>query len=186
MQYKHHDKDLDIKIQHIGLKKDIHHFKFLIDDQFFVKFENSIIQKAEISIQLQLDKRIEPYLINLEIDGYVQSDCDKCNANFPLKIQSDNTVYVKFSGEQLESEEDTEIIFIGRDESEIDLNKIIYDILHLNLPIYKICNSPGKTTNCDLEVLKALDIHLNQEKEMNNDEIDPRWANLNKLKDKLN
>lgn len=185
MQYNSENTDLEIKIQHIGLKKDIHQFKYILDDKFFANFDHSIIQNGIIHIQAEFDKRIEPYIINLQIDGNISSDCDKCNAVFPLRIQSDNTIYVKFSGETIEEEQDTEIVFISRDEPEIDLSKIVYDILHLNLPIYKVCNEPGNTEYCDQEVLKALKEYLNQNSEEEKTE-DPRWAKLKDIKDELN
>ncbi|QQR98694.1 MAG: DUF177 domain-containing protein [Sphingobacteriales bacterium] len=185
MQYNSENTDLEIRIQHVGLKKDIHQYNFRLDDKFFKNFENSIIQHADIHVKLVFDKRIEPYLIYLEIDGNVITDCDKCNAVFPLRIQSDNTIYVKFSGETVDDEQDTEIVFISRDEPEIDLSKIVYDIIHLDLPIYKVCNNPGKTEYCDQDVLKALNEYTNQNIEEEKIE-DPRWAKLKDIKDELN
>lgn len=188
MQYVNENSDLEIKIQHIGLKKDVHQFNYLLDDKFFANYEHSIIQNGNINVQLTLDKRIEPYIINLEIDGNINTDCDKCNAVFPLRIQSDNTIYVKFTeNKQDEEEQDIEIIFLGRDEPEIDLSKIVYDIIHLNLPIYKVCNEPGNTTYCDKEVLNALNEYLKHNEQENEEKIaDPRWDKLKNIKDKLN
>lgn len=185
MQYNNGNTDLEVKIQHIGLKKDVHQFMYKLDDKFFANYDNSIIQKGDISIKLQFDKRIEPYIINMEIDGNIISECDKCSASFPLRIQSDNTFYVKFSGNTTEEEQDTEVLFIGRDEPEINLSKIVYDILHLDLPIYKVCNEPGNGKFCDLDVLKALNDYLSHSDDKK-EKIDPRWAKLKNIKDDLN
>jgi len=52
--------------------------------------------------------------------------------------------------------------------------------VHLSIPVHVICDKPGKTEYCDMEIIGLL------EKQQKEDEIDPRWADLDKLKDKLN
>lgn len=57
------------------------------------------------------------------------------------------------------------------------------------MPIYKVCNSVGNTEFCDKEILKAIDQYLQKTEEKNEqatEEIDPRWAKLQELKNKLN
>jgi len=183
-------KDLEIKIQHIGLKKENHLFEYQIDGTFFADFENSIIRDCAIKIAIFFDKRIEPYHTRIQIDGTVQAECDRCNAVFPMKILADFELYVKYRGTHQEDEDsETEILFITRDEPEIDFTKLIYDLLHLSIPIYKTCNDIGNNVECDKEMLKVIDTYLQQtehNKKNKTKEPDPRWAKLQELKDKLN
>ncbi len=79
--------------------------------------------------------------------------------------------------------EDTEILYIGKDDMQIDITQYVYEYLHLALPIHKICDNPGKTIYCDSEIVQFLDKQQNKE---DNNSGDPRWNELNKLKDKLN
>ena len=182
--------DLSIKIQHKGLKKEVHIFEYQLNGAFFANFENSIIQDCNLKVLINFDKRLEPYHAKIQIDGTVKADCDKCNATFPMTVLADFELYIKYIGEHnSEEESETEIIFITRDEPEIDFTKLVYDLLHLSMPIYKVCNSVGNTEFCDKEILKAIDQYLQKTEEKNEqatEEIDPRWAKLQELKNKLN
>ncbi|MFN8282551.1 MAG: DUF177 domain-containing protein [Chitinophagales bacterium] len=176
----------EYKIPHAGLKKEIHEFAFELDEKFFAHFENSIINKCDIQVNITLDKRHEPYIIDVDLDGTIFSDCDKCTATIPVTIHSSFTIYVKYTfDEAMKDMEDIEIIHISKDEQYIDITQFLYDYAHLSIPIHKICDNPGKTEYCDQEILTLLE-KKQQEEEIDNEQIDPRWAGLDKLKDKLN
>jgi uncharacterized metal-binding protein YceD (DUF177 family) len=181
------NSDLAVKIQHTGLKNDVHLFDFQLNGEFFANFEHSIIKQCDIKISIVFDKRIEPYHTKIQIDGTVQTECDRCNALFPLKIMADYELYIKYTGEHSDGDDsETEIIFITRDEPEIDFTKLIYDLLHLNIPIYKTCDDAGSGAVCDEEMLKTINQYLQKPEKETNKEIDPRWEKLKKLKDNLN
>lgn len=171
----------EYRIPHAGLKKEIHEFSYELTQAFFANFENALIQKCDIQVNITFDKRQEPYLIEIDLDGNVWSDCDKCTASIPVSIHSSYTIYAKYTvDEALKDTDEPDIVYISKDDQYIDIAQFLYDFVHLSIPVHVICDNPGKTDYCDMEIIALL------EKQPTENEIDPRWADLNKLKDKLN
>ena len=172
------------KIPHIGLKKAVHLFEFELNEAFFSNFEHALIRQCDIRVTVNFDKRQEPYILDFNFSGTVNTECDRCTAIFPLKINGDFTLYVKFTGDpMIQNEDESEVLLIGHEEQEINLANYLYEFAHLSVPYQKICDDPGKTEYCDKEVVRLLE-KLNPEEEEPN--ADPRWEELNKLKDNLN
>lgn len=177
------------KISHIGLKKAVHHLEYELDGAFFANFEQSLIKQCTMRVDVTFDMRNEPYILDFGFSGTMATECDRCTATFPAKVQGEFSLYVKFTGSEiLQQEDESEVLFIGRDEQEIDIAPYLYDFAHLCIPYYKICDNPGKTEYCDKEIVALLE-KMNTEEEEKNEETpqaDPRWDELNKLKDNLN
>lgn len=171
----------EYQIPHAGLKKDIHEFSYELTEKFFANFENALIQKCEIQVNIILDNRQEPLLLEIDIDGIVWSDCDKCTAPIPIVIHSTFEINVKYTNDKtLKHTDETDIMYIARDEQYIDIAQYLYDFVHLSIPVHVICDQPGKTDYCDMEIIGLL------EKQQTTSDTDPRWSDLDKLKDKLN
>jgi uncharacterized metal-binding protein YceD (DUF177 family) len=171
----------EYKIPHAGLKKEIHEFTYELTEKFFSSFENSQIEKCNIQVHITFDKRQEPYIIDVDLEGTVFTECDRCTATIPISIHSSFTVYANYTvDEALKELDEVEIIYIARDDQDIDITQFLYDYVHLAIPIHRICDNPGKTEYCDKEIVRLLD-----ERQPENS-ADPRWASLDKLKDKLN
>lgn len=171
----------EYKIPHAGLKKGVHEFAFELTDKFFSNFENALIQKCAVQVNVTLDNRQEPFVLEVDLDGTVFGDCDRCTASIPLSVHNSFTIYAKYVfDETMKEEEDLDIIYIAKDDTEIDITRFLYDYVHLSIPIHKICDNPGKTTYCDMDIIRRL------ERQQTENETDPRWAGLDKLKDNLN
>jgi len=171
----------EYKIPHAGLKKGVHEFAYELTEKFFSNFENALIQKCSIQVSITLDNRQEPFVLEVDLDGTVWGDCDRCTASIPLSIHNSFTIYAKYVfDESLKDLEDPEIIYIAKDDTVIDVTRFLYDYVHLSIPIHKICDNPGKTAYCDMDIISIL------EKQQPETDTDPRWADLDKLKDKLN
>ncbi len=175
------DSIQEYKIPHAGLKKGVHEFTYELTETFFASFENALINKCNVQVNITFDKRQEPYTIEIDLDGTIWSDCDRCTASIPVSIHETYTIYAKYTvDEAMKEMDEVEIIYIARDDQFIDITQFIYDFVHLSIPVHVICDKPGKTEYCDMEIIGLL------EKQQKEDEIDPRWADLDKLKDKLN
>jgi uncharacterized metal-binding protein YceD (DUF177 family) len=171
----------EYKIPHAGLKKEVHEFSYELDESFFANFENALINKCNIQVNIKFDKRHEPYTIEVDMDGTIWSECDRCTASIPLSIHTSFIIYVKYTyDETLKETEDVEIIYIAKDDMDIDITQFLYDYAHLSIPVHKICDKPGETEYCDQEIVRLL------EQKTTDNSTDPRWAGLDKLKDKLN
>jgi uncharacterized metal-binding protein YceD (DUF177 family) len=170
------------RIPHIGLKKEVHEFSYELTEAFFANFDNALIQKCNIQVNISFDNRQEPYTAEIDLDGIVWSDCDRCTASIPVTIHATFVVYIKYTSNETEIDTDEmEIIYVSREEQYIDLSQFLYDFVHLSIPVHVICDNPGKTEYCDMEIIGLL-----EEQQKEEDTIDPRWGDLDKLKDKLN
>lgn len=168
-------------IPYVGLKKEKHTFQYQLDEKFFRKDEQSLIQEGKVDVTVTFDKSITPYILDFEFNGTVQSECDRCASEISLPIHGTHRVFVKFDEDaDVLNDENLEIMFIHPDDPEIDIEIYLYDFALLSIPYSKVCKDAGQT--CDPEVIK----HLEGAKEKKTKEEttpDPRWEGLNKLKD---
>jgi uncharacterized protein len=168
-------------IAHVGLKKEIHHFEYLLDESFFTHAESLAIVKSNIHVNVSLDKRYEPHVIDMLINGTYTTSCDRCAALVDIPIVNNHSIYVKYS-EDIEEQDidDEDIIVISRDDAEIDLYPFLHDYVYLCLPISNKCSDPGNTIFCDKEVVKILENLSVKEEQSDQKNV---WEVLNKLKD---
>jgi uncharacterized protein len=168
-------------IPHIGLKKTVHELNYHLDQAFFNKHENALISGADINVKVLFDKSSTPYILDFYISGTFETECDKCAADVRISLSGEYRVFVKFDAEaEIPVDENLEILFLSREEPEINIEPYLYDFVCLSLPYTKICDDPGNTPYCDMEVVALLDRINEQEEEKT---TDPRWEGLNKLKD---
>ncbi|MCB0506975.1 MAG: YceD family protein [Chitinophagales bacterium] len=168
-------------LPHAGLKKGVHEFTYELTEKFFSNFEDALIEKCDVQVNVTLDNRQEPLVIELDFDGTIWSECDRCTAPIPLSIHTSQIVYVKYKmDEDWRADDDREIIFVARDDQYLDITSLFYDIIHVSIPVHRVCDKPGETEYCDKEIVNIL------EKKQENKKADPRWEGLNKLKDNLN
>ncbi|MGY3052886.1 uncharacterized protein ACVWYG_001082 [Pedobacter sp. UYEF25] len=162
-----------------GLKLGVHQFDYQLDDSFFDAFDYSLIKSGDLKVNVELEKQETMLLLNFKIFGTVNLNCDKCLSNFPLPISVEERQIVKFAGDDLESD-DEEIISLHRKEAEIDISKVLYEMINVSVPFIKHCEQAG--LSCDEEMIARLEqLSLTHQKEEEKTS-DPRWEALNKLK----
>ncbi|MDN3585513.1 DUF177 domain-containing protein [Pedobacter aquatilis] len=163
-----------------GLKLGSHHFDYELDDTFFGAFEYSMIKTGNLKVDLELDKQETMLILKFKVLGTVNLDCDKCLSEFALPINLYERQIVKFEEDELESD-DEEIVSLSRKETSVDISKPLYEMINVAVPYIKNCEQGGK--DCDQEMIDRLENlsieKQNEEKEQNSD---PRWEALNKLK----
>lgn len=158
-----------------GLKTGVHHFKFEIDSDFFAQFEDSPVETGKVLFELELDKRPDMMLFNFTMEGFVQSECDRCTATIDLPIEDERQLIVKFGEEDLELDED-EVIFIPRDAPVFNVAKYLYEFVVLALPITNVYDCENdEPPPCNFEVLK----HLKSESDEGN--TNSVWDSLKDL-----
>jgi uncharacterized metal-binding protein YceD (DUF177 family) len=169
----------EFEIPYVGLKLGVHKFNYDIDGQFFNHFEESPIHDCKVSLRVEFEKKETFFIINFFIDGTVKVECDRCVVPFDKQIFGDYVCYVKFAEDPLQMNEEPEVMYIGREQTVIDVSQLIYEYINLCLPIQLLgCEKPGEEPQCNKEVLKFLKTETKKVKE----EADPRWAALKNLK----
>jgi uncharacterized protein len=162
-----------------GLKEGKHLFEFTADYRFFAGFEQSEIEKGNLSVQIELEKRSTYMGLAFIIKGEVELICDRCLENYMQPLKSRNTLLVKFSEETIE--EDAEIIYIHPTEHQIELAQLIYEFIVLSLPIRHVHPDDNDGNSlCDPSMLKKLDEYRAFVSGKDEPE-DPRWNELRKI-----
>ncbi|WP_199117628.1 DUF177 domain-containing protein [Pedobacter sp. ASV28] len=163
-----------------GLKLGKHQFEFEIDQRFFDAFEHSLVKNGTLKAEVELDKQETMLILAFHVEGTIQLSCDKCLSDFDQPIELNERQIVKFAEDEEEGNDDLEILILPRKETAIDVSELIYEFITVAIPFINKCEQAGKT--CDEQMLATLDklASSNEEQEEQND--DPRWEALKKLK----
>ncbi len=162
------------RIPFIGLKNGIHHYKFEVGETFFSKFEFAEEVKGEYSFEVELEKLTNQMNLFFELDGILDAVCDRCGDRFSLPIDGRFALVVKFGEETSDLSDD--LIVLGPSEHFIELDQLFFEYIHLSVPARTVHEDES---DCNQEALEALRRFELKEKE---EEIDPRWSALKKLK----
>lgn len=168
----------EYNIPFVGMKHNLHKFEYFIDGTFFSNFEESSIDNCKIDVKLDFDKKESFFLLNFYIDGFVKLPCDRCSEDFDQEIFGDFEVAVKFGdGSEIENL-DEDVVYIAKSDDFINVAKLIYDFIVLSIPLRCVHpNDKDGNSTCNKDVLAKLSKNENTE-------VDPRWAALEKLKNK--
>lgn len=163
-----------------GLKEGSHIYDFDADRDFFERFDETEIKECDLKIRTVLVKRSAHMELTIALEGRVMIRCDRCLEDYWQEVESNNVLLIKY-GDQWD-EVDDEVVMIPYGESSFDLSQFIYEFTHLTLPVKRIHpdDANGEST-CDPFMLEKLMDHLPDSE----DNIDPRWKELGKLKDGL-
>lgn len=173
------DKYRNYDISFSGLKQGKHEFEFCVDQQFFDLFEaEEEFENAKIVSKVLLEKHSTFLDFVISVSGTVDLTCDISNEKFQYPINNEIKFLVKFGEEYDDSNE--EIITIPHHYSEFNIAQFIYEAVVLAIPMKKV--SPAALENEEFQnLLDKFRPKINEEK-ADDEDIDPRWEALNKLR----
>lgn len=161
-----------------GLKTGQHTFDYVIDDSFFKERDYSEIQHARIKTNVTLNKEINLLVFDIKMEGTTNVMCDRCGDNFDFPVWGENKLVVSLTNDKFENE--TDIVAIPIDSSEIDISQYLYEYVSMLLPQRRVhAGKEGEANGCNPEALKILNKLSENESEK---KTDPRWDALTKLK----
>ena len=162
-----------------GLAEGLHDFEFQIDDSFFEHFEESLIDRGEVKIEVTFEKRSSFLKLHFKIKGWVELVCDRCLDNYRQKVKHKTEMFVKFG--ETDFEEGENVIWVLPEEHHINLAQLIYEFTMLSIPLRHIHpkNKNGER-DCNKEMLKKLKNYMNAESK-DETQVDPRWEALKNL-----
>ena len=170
-------KRADYTIQYTGLAKGEHNFSYTIDDLFFSGFQNSVVKKGEVAVEVDLTKQERMLLLNFSFEGWIRTTCHRSLEEFDLPIVGENRLIVKL-GNHAEEESD-EVIVIPAESHELDLSQFIFEFIELLVPFRVVHPDDAKgNSTCNPDVLKIMNRHIDNEKKPENH----TWDQLKKLK----
>jgi uncharacterized metal-binding protein YceD (DUF177 family) len=172
-------------INFAGLSEGEHKFDYQIDKKFLENFEQSLIQDAQVEVEVELHKKDRILNLFLKMQGSVPTTCDICDEDFDFAIDAAEEIIVKFVSEIPQDQAEAEILYLKHGETHVNVAMPIYEMLMLALPIRKTHpEDENGVPSCDPKILELLDdlqeIEEEEEEESSDNSI---WAELKKLKD---
>lgn len=148
-------------IAFVGLKPGEHEFNYVVDDKFFETYGEQDFQDAAIQVKLTLDKKSVSFLLRFDIDGSVKLPCDRCGDDFALRLWDEFDMMVKIVDDEAvnnKSDEDAEVVYIGRSDSYLEIADMLYECIRLSIPMQRVhpLNSEGQST-CNPNALRLLE-----------------------------
>ena len=167
---------VEFLIPYVNLKEGEHVIVYNIGNSFFENYDNTDVKSADLNVKVLFNKKSTHIELSFEIKGIVGLDCDRCLELFNQELNINQTVYVKFGEEE---SKDENLYILPLKQSELDLSEFIDELIVVNLPMRRVHpeDENGEPT-CPNKMLDYIQ-NINNEGSV----IDPRWNELNKLKD---
>lgn len=164
------------KIGFDSLELGEHNYKFLVDNKFFQSLDYSEINEGLVTVSAVFVKSERLMQMDLTFEGFVNIPCDRCGDDYQQTIDFDESLLIKLGDED---DVDDGILILERGAVEFDISHYLYESTVLSLPSRCIHPDVNGESGCDDEVLNK---YLNKKENKDENDIDPRWAALKKLK----
>ena len=164
----------------VGLSNKVHHFSYEIGEKFFRQYGSDLLSEGSFHVDVELNKHETFIEAAFKIKGTAQLVCDRSLETFDYPIETGRKIVFKF-GDANEELSD-EIIMIHREAAVLELGQYIYEFIMLMVPMKKL--HPRFQQEADDEDSTGKIVYTSEDPDKSNkeDEIDPRWNILKKLK----
>ncbi|WP_258103391.1 DUF177 domain-containing protein [Marinoscillum sp. MHG1-6] len=169
----------EFQINIFGLSNKLHEFEFEIDNKLFAAKENSLVEKGSGQCKLSLKKSETMMNLHFEINAEVELICDRSLDPFEYPIAIEEDIIIKFGEDDYELSE--EVFVIRKDSPSFNVGDFIYEFISLAVPMKKL--HPRFADEDEQEDLIYTSGGEESPEESKDDEVDPRWEALKKLKD---
>jgi uncharacterized protein len=168
----------------VGLSNKQHHFHYEFGDEFFKEYGSDPVSEGTFVVELLLDKR-ETFLDGeFKIKGTARLICDRSLEPFDFPIEIARKIVFKYGDK--DEEVTDEIMIIHRETATLEVGQYIYEFIALAIPLKKLhpkFKDEEEEEDEDLSTGKIVYTSEPEEgKNKNEDEVDPRWNILKKLK----
>ncbi|MCB9246648.1 MAG: DUF177 domain-containing protein [Flavobacteriales bacterium] len=136
-----------------GLSIGKHSYRFPLDDDFFLSKGYEGVLGGDVSVDLILNKQEQLLDLHFSVSGILRVHCDVCLEEMEYPISGEHTLVLKFSSNP---RVDEDIIYLGFNEYQIDLESHLYDFCMIHLPMRKVCADSNVRSSCDRDTLKKL------------------------------
>ena len=172
------EKKNEFMIPVSGLALGNHSYQYEIGDDFFADKEYSEVQQGKVTVSLDVDRQETMLTLRFDLKGTVRVACDRCGDEFDLPIEDQREFFVKLGTENAEELDDVAVV--PAETHDFDLSTLVYEYIILAVPMHRV-HPEGQ---CNPEVIAMLNKE-NEPQENGEDEIDPRWAALKDIKQKI-
>jgi uncharacterized metal-binding protein YceD (DUF177 family) len=155
----------------------LHHFDFKIDDEFFKDLDQDLVESGKLLAKIELDKNDAFIQMNLNIEGSVLLTCDRSLDLFDYPIEENRQIIFKYGDQEMEL--DHQMVMITNETQRIDVGQYVFEFIGLAVPLKRL------HPRYEQEQEEYGTVVYSSESEMhehNQQESDPRWGALKKLK----
>jgi uncharacterized protein len=166
----------------VGLTNTVHHFEFEVGNEFFSQYGPGLISEGSLKTEVTLDKRETFIEAAFSIDGTVKLICDRSLDPFDYPVKVRKKLVFKYG--DADQELSDEIVMIHRDSDSLELGQYIFEFIALEVPMKKLHPRFQDEEEDDGSEGKIIYTSKTSADENGKDDedIDPRWEILKKLK----
>lgn len=183
-------KNYDVSFAALSLGE--HEFEFHVTQEFFDLFDfEQDFRNPKVDLKLILDKKNHFLDLIFKLSGTAELDCDLTNEAYEEKLESEAIIVVKFGDDFDFSDDESWVIPQG--EHTINIAQMFYELSLLSIPGKKVHPDvlSGDSHSEMLDLLDQYSLYEDEDieeddSELNQEEIDPRWEALKKLKNNNN
>ena len=166
-------KNYDIDISKLNLGQ--YEFQFQIKDEFFELFDYSLVDQGNLTVEVSLEKKTSFIALSFNIQGTIKLICDRSLDSYDFVLKTEKEIVLKYGEEAQELSDEIEIIPYNLQA--INVARFIYEFISIEIPMKKLHPRYGNESNEDQIIFTSGD-------DFESMDIDPRWSELKKLKQK--
>lgn len=178
----------DIELYKMALGE--HRYEFSSRSDFFTAFPNSLVQKGEFKVLLDLEKSETLLKLDFHIQGKLELECDRSLELFDFPFEVDKTLILKLGDYNEPLSDEMEVIH--RDTQTINIAQYVYEFIGLAIPMKKLHPRFQQDALEGLEDEEEDDnstfVYSSESsdgtEQPDEENIDPRWQKLKNLKNK--
>lgn len=174
-----------LRIPIAGLKNQSYQYTHHLSQSFFKKYFEEDIPNGDIDVVLSLQKSETMIQTTIELKGNLTLICDRSLDEFEEILDVKEKMIYKF-GEKAEIQ-DIGLEIIPREAHEINFEETIYELIGLALPTKKLhprFRDEMIDDNDEQDSFLVYSSETDENTDQKEEEIDPRWEILSKLKEK--
>ncbi|WP_457754906.1 YceD family protein [Thermovibrio ammonificans] len=143
--------------------------------------KEEVSKSSPFNLEIEVRRKPVGYDVKGKVTGEVELTCSKCNKKFTHKVEQPFHYELmptsEIGGGQIKKG-DLDIKF--SDETVMDLAEVVNEQVLLNLPVKPVCSKECEESTISFSVGEEEQVKEKPEKE-----VDPRWAKLKELQNKL-
>ena len=176
------DKSETFKIDLKGLDDGISIKEYHLEDSYFAALQEengaTEISRGCVDAHLSINKIGNAFEVMLHTEGTIVIPCDICLDDMQQPISADYTLLVKLGAE---NSDEGDTIIVDQDDGILDISWLLYEYIDLAVPVRHV-HAPGKSNPAMMKMLSEHSATRSGKEEQQEENVDPRWSALNKLK----
>ncbi len=156
--------------------------QYEIDSSFFHEFESPVLSEGQLEVTAKIFKYHRHLDVTFHFNGKVELNCDRCLEPYDEALDFEQRVVYAYD-EDLEINTD-DVVLIDENNPFLYVGKDLYDFIVLQIPLRRVPSEEIHVCpDAVLQLLGELESPDLEDESDEEEEIDPRWAALKKLKD---